>query len=191
MSWEDRKRDSSLCVTITNLKKSPSSSSSVSWAQLRGGFDHGKSCQFFSGLPDSLGTTLTSWSLSNISVHVCTCRKDLHLWSLISWQMRLALLCLRTASLLICFLCFFTACQSLGFAIKWWFKKKNEMHQCVHLDDCIGSCCQQIVEISKSIFQIGSWKERSSLPCSMAVAKMVITKPCGFLNFLKCESCSV
>lgn len=114
----------------------------------------------------------------------------LHLWSLISWQMCLALLCLRTASLLICFLSSFTACWSLGFAIKWWFKKKKK-YQYVHLDDHIGVCCQQIVEISKSTFQIGSWKEQSSSPCSTAVAKMMITKPCGFLNFLKNESCSV
>lgn len=188
MSWEDRKCDSWVHVTITNLKISPRSGSSVEWAQLRGGFDHGKSCQLFSGFPDSLGTTLTSWSLSNIYLHRCACKKDLHLWSLISWQMCLALLCLRTASLLICFLSFFTACQFVGFAIKWWFKKK---YQCVHLDDHIGVCCQQIVEISKSTFQIGSWKEQSSLPCSTAVARMMITKPCGFLNFLKSESCSV
>lgn len=50
MSCKDRKCDSSVHVTITNLKIAPRSGSSVDWAQLRGGFDHGKSCQFFSGL---------------------------------------------------------------------------------------------------------------------------------------------
>lgn len=139
----------------------------------------------------------TAWVLHwhhdhcQIYLYMCIHAEKIYICDPLSHDRCVLLYCASEQHHCWCFFCFFTACQSLGFAIKWWFKKKNEMHQCVHWDDHIGGCCQQIVEISKSIFQIGSWKERSSLPCSMAVAKTVITKPCGFLNFLKCESCSV
>lgn len=47
-------------VTIINLEKYPRSGCSFDSSQLRGGFDHWETYQFFSGLLESVGTVLTS-----------------------------------------------------------------------------------------------------------------------------------
>lgn len=139
------------------------------------GCDLWETGQLFSELQESLGTILTWWWLylrtltrcqcgvRCVHMYVCTCKQD---WKLVILYLLTYLFLYRVSGKprrcwLVCSAPF-TACQSFSFAIKRCFLKKPNNPASLCLDDhVLHVSCQQMVEISKSLLLIVSWKGQS------------------------------